>query len=106
MDLKVIRCAACAKELNPALETVVFLTWGTGLLGRADPVLPLCPTTDRQLAGGSTSPCVAAAVKLFRNARVEPVVASYADWVESIQRNPNAQAISDLAPLLAARAKA
>ncbi|MEW5980495.1 MAG: hypothetical protein AB1898_32310 [Acidobacteriota bacterium] len=100
MESRNIRCGACRRDLNPNQESIVFLTWGTGLCGNQNPVLALCSTTEHELETGGASPCVAAALKLFRNAQVRPVVASYAGWLDSVQRTPEGQTSVGFLPLL------
>lgn len=86
MEGRPVHCSACGRELDPNFESIVYFTWGRGLDGRTGPVLALCPTTSEQLDAGATSPCVAAALKLFRAADISPVPATYAEWLESFLR--------------------
>ncbi len=81
-----LSCSACQKELDPNLQSVVYLGSETSGFGNRGPaiVLVLCPTTAEQLSEGMSSPCVATAAKLFAAANITPVPCTYEQWLSSL----------------------
>jgi hypothetical protein len=89
--------------MDPNLESIVYFAWGKSLAGGQRPVLALCPTTPEQMDSGTSSPCVASALKLFRTANITPVPATYVQWLESFLPASDLKEKADFDLLLARR---